>query len=226
MPKKTTKKEYEDIIRFRPKPIHVIKDERQNQYLWEWHYNALVRCMKDGPMTVQEITEAFNIQARFDKFYDEKSSTSIYRYLKTLEKEGLVAQAGKRVFFEKHKTEILYSRTAIVFYYINLPKSFWESDAGRVMYERIYLMVSKIYPGYELDKEKFNKYIIEFERAKEKQLEEIVGRMNDDELYDIMDTIWWQVIQVLRYSDQFAVSLNQPEMLEKLKKCFKKEKKT
>ncbi|MHA1978496.1 MAG: hypothetical protein ACW98F_08870 [Candidatus Hodarchaeales archaeon] len=64
-------------------------------------------------MTVKDLEQAFIYGG------NEKSTKSIYRYLKKLEDGNLVVPAGKRVTAspnEKLKTETLYMRTAKIFF--------------------------------------------------------------------------------------------------------------
>jgi len=222
--KKVEKKEYEDIIRYQPIPIMIIKDEEMNQYLWVWYYSLVVRVMRKRPMTVREIEAAFNKQAEKEKYNEPKSDTTIYRYVKTLESVGLIKQAGRRVYFEGTKTEILYSRTARVFYYINLPDSYWKADAGKIFYERLFLAIRKIYDNHELDKIRFKEFVIKYERAKAKEISTLVSKLDDEALEDITEIEWWEILQVLRYAEFLGVMLNQPDQLDELKKCFKKNK--
>jgi len=64
------------------------------------------------PMTVEDL------ESSFKQLGEEKSKKSIYRYLKRLEDEDLVVQAGKRVYPHKNKlkTQTLYMRTARIFF--------------------------------------------------------------------------------------------------------------
>jgi hypothetical protein len=214
--------EYEDIIRFEPQPILLITKDEANQLLWDFSHSSLVRILRQGPMTLREIDKEYNEIAKKDDLIDSKSDTTLYRYIKALEAAGLVAQAGKRVYLEKNATEILYTRTAKVFQNQALHVSYWESERGRKFYDRLYNAIKNIYEGHEADKECLRKFILKYERAKEKEFEELYPKLDEASLQSITDGDWWEIEQTLMYSSTFGLLLNQPEFVKELGKCFKK----
>ncbi|MDF1540532.1 MAG: hypothetical protein P1Q69_16670 [Candidatus Thorarchaeota archaeon] len=225
MSKKKEETEYEDMIRFEPKPILLVYNEEANQLLWDFSHSRLVAILRQGPKTLREIDKEYNEIAKKDDLIDEKSDTTLYRYIKALETAGLVTQAGRRVYFSKNATEILYARTARVFQNQALHVSYWDSERGRKFYDRMYAAISNIYDGYQADKECLRNYILKFERAKEKEFEEILPKLDEDELNAITDGDWWEIEQTLRYSSLFALLLNKPGFIDGLRKCFKKKSK-
>lgn len=222
MSDKKVKSEYEDIVRFEPKPLLLITNDEANQLLWDFSHSALVRILRQGPMTLKEIEKEYSEIAKKEELIDQKSDTTLYRYVKALESAGLITQAGKRVYFGKNATEILYARTARVFQNQALHTSYWESERGRTFYDRMYAAISNIYDGYEADKECLRNYILKFERAKETEFEKLLPKLDEDELDAITGGDWWEIEQTLRYSSLFALLLNRPEFLDGLRKCFRK----
>ncbi|MHA2424702.1 MAG: hypothetical protein ACXAEF_07930 [Candidatus Thorarchaeota archaeon] len=222
MSTKEKEPEYEDIIRFEPQPILLITKDEANQLLWDFSHSSLVRILRQGPMTLREIDKEYNEIAKKDDLIDSKSDTTLYRYIKALEAAGLVAQAGKRVYLEKNATEILYTRTAKVFQNQALHVSYWESERGRKFYDRLYNAIKNIYEGHEADKECLRKFILKYERAKEKEFEELYPKLDEASLQSITDGDWWEIEQTLMYSSTFGLLLNQPEFVKELGKCFKK----
>jgi len=222
---KKEKSEYEDMIRFEPKPLLLVTNDEANKLLWDFSNNAIVSILRQGPMTLREIDKEYNEMASKNELIDPKSDTTLYRYIKTLEGAGLVTQAGRRVHYEKNATEILYSRTARVFQNQALHTSYWESERGRRFYDRLYAAISNIYEGHQADKECLRNYILKFERAKEREFEEILPKLDEDALDSITSGDWWEIEQTLRYSSLFGLLLNKPEFIDGLRKCFKKKRK-
>ncbi|MFW9920082.1 MAG: winged helix-turn-helix domain-containing protein [Candidatus Thorarchaeota archaeon] len=224
MSKKKDKKDYEDMIRYEPVPILVLTKEDANQVLWDLNYNAIVRILRQGPMTLNEIVEEFNETAKKDNLIKDKASTTIYRYVKTLEDVGLVTQAGRRVHYDKNATEILYCRTAKVFQNMALPTSYWTSERGRTFYGRLYTAIKGVFEGYEADEEMLSDFIVRFERGKEKHFERVLPRLDEKELTLITGGDWWEIEQTIQYSGLFGLLLNEPDIIDELRKCFKKAK--
>ncbi|MHA1907231.1 MAG: hypothetical protein ACW98Y_08045 [Candidatus Thorarchaeota archaeon] len=222
MSDKKKEQEYEDIIRFEPKPILLLTNDEANKILWEFSHSTLVRILRQGPMTLRELDKEYNEIAIKDELIDPKSDTTLYRYIKALEAAGLVTQAGKRVYLEKNATEILYSRTAKVFQNQALHVSYWESERGRKFYDRLYAAIKNIYEGHEADKECLRKFILQYERAKESEFEQLFPNLDEETLELITDGDWWEIEQTLRYSSTFGLLLNRPEFIKQLAKCFKK----
>ncbi|MBN2230190.1 MAG: helix-turn-helix transcriptional regulator [Candidatus Thorarchaeota archaeon] len=222
MSKKKDRKEYEDMIRYEPVPILVLKKEEANQVIWDLNHSAILRILRGGPMTIVEIAEEFNKSAKKDDAIKEKAATTIYRYVKTLEDVGLITQAGRRVHYDKNATEILYCRTAKVFQNMALPTSYWTSERGRVFYSRLYTAIKGVFEGYEADEEMLSDFIVRFERGKEKHFERVLPRLDENELAHITGGDWWEIEQTIQYSGLFGLLLNEPEIVEDLRKCFKK----
>lgn len=210
------------MIRYKPVPILVLTDEDTNQLLWDFNYNAVIRILRQGPMTLNEIAEEFNRIAEKDKFIKSKAATTVYRYVKVLEEGGLVTQAGRRVHYDKNATEILYSRTATVFQNMALPTSYWTSERGRAFYSRLYTAIKGVFEGYEADEEMLSNFIVRFERGKEKHFEKVLPRLDEKELHLLTGGDWWEIEQTIQYSGLFGLLINEPEIIDELRKCFKK----
>ena len=225
MSEKKKESEYEDMIRFEPKPLLLVSNDDANQLLWDFSHSLLVRILRQGPMTLREIDKEYNEVASKDDLIDPKSDTTLYRYIKALEAAGLVAQAGRRVHYGKNATEILYSRTARVFQNQALHVSYWESERGRKFYDRLFAAISNIYDDHEADKECLRNFILKFERAKEKEFETLLPKLDEKALFSITGGDWWEIEQTLRYSSLFGLLLNKPAFLDGLRKCFKKKRK-
>jgi DNA-binding transcriptional ArsR family regulator len=103
-------KEYHDILIFHPKLLQ-ITDEKTMRVLYHHNYYPITMALRAGPMTFKELVKAYNETAE-----KPKSENTIYRYLKALKEEGIITNAGQRVVVGKRTNEILYSRTARIFF--------------------------------------------------------------------------------------------------------------
>ena len=107
----------------------------------------IINILRSGPLTIKEIRAGYNLLVE-----KPKNEMTIYRYVKLLEKGGLVSQAGRRVDMAKNATEILYCRTGTVFYTIDLSRKYWDTDAGNEVIEMV-SSILKIYPKFKLSSE-------------------------------------------------------------------------
>jgi DNA-binding transcriptional ArsR family regulator len=92
-----------------------ISDDNAKKAFLDPNLSQILLILRDSnkPMTVDELEESFKA------IDQEKSSKTIYRYLKKLEDAELVVQAGKRVFsrdMKKIRTKTLYMRAAKLFF--------------------------------------------------------------------------------------------------------------
>jgi predicted DNA-binding transcriptional regulator YafY len=97
-----------------------ISDDNAKKAFLDPNLSQILLILRDSnkPMTVDELEESFKA------IDQEKSSKTIYRYLKKLEDAELVVQAGKRVFsrdMKKIRTKTLYMRAAKLFFPIKTP---------------------------------------------------------------------------------------------------------
>ncbi len=128
---------HKDILddSFKQEEVRVIRDPKLVKIFYDESYGPIFWVLRAGPMTVKDIERKYNkvvkskgLERGVDKKDLEKlerSDKSIYRYIKELTKAGLVAPVGQRVVVGKTATEILYSRTARIFYLKNLEDDNW-----------------------------------------------------------------------------------------------------
>ena len=117
---KVAKKSFTDAITYSQPLMKEISEGESKDALQDPNLSQILTILKERnhPMTVTELEEAFKAIKK------ERSSKTIYRYLKKLENSGLVVQAGKRVFSDpnaKLRTQTLYQRSAKFHFPINTP---------------------------------------------------------------------------------------------------------
>ncbi len=214
-------KKYQDIIDYKSTVLKVISDEETLKILSDNNYEKVMRILRKKPMTVQEITEAFNELAKTCSFTDQKSDKSIYRYLKVLEERGMVATAGQRVVMGKTATEKLYTRTARIFQRKDID---WMSEGGEQWVKRFILLM-----GYMIDtdgQESSIRCIQEFfkkqSEAKMVALENLAQSASDDIVKQIVEGEWEELLAFIDWVYIFGTLMNQPDLLEQLGDCLKK----
>jgi hypothetical protein len=211
----TEEDEFEEIVKddktgkekkVKRKVVELINDKR---------LSPIINVLRSGPMTIKEIKMGYD-----DLAGKPKKEMTIYRYVKQLEKGGLVVQAGRRVEMNKTATEILYSRTGKIFYNIDLSKDYWGTVKSKKVLEILKGMLT-IYPKFKISSDAnlmdlVTKLYALINTEVAKLLEESsekIPELFDDKTYDEVS----KTINIL----QLFVLLSNPEIYEdEWKKIF------
>jgi len=212
---------HQDVITFKPERIKIIYDRKINEVLLDPNHGPIIRGLRKGPMTVREIEETYANEAANIPDLEAKSDKTIYRYLKVLEKADLVVPAGQRVVIGKTATETLFSRTADVFITGQSEHEYWSCETGKDLCDKMALMLTKIFGDKKADKDCIMKFMNEFDAIGNKYIINLIEEA-DDEMIDLITGIDWAYKdKILNYVTIFAIALNNPELFEKLRACFK-----
>lgn len=215
------KPEHRDVLTYKPVLIKIIRDEETVKILKDANYYLLIKILRKGPMTVRELTEAYGKEAIKSESYEPKSDKTIYRYLKTLEKADLVVPAGQRVVIGKTATETLFSRTARVFDVHGKKPAWWKSEKGEQSARLIGILLGRLYNNRKPSIKCIHELIIQFETAKEAEIKKILATADEEILESITAGEWDEITATLYYLEHFNLFLNQPDLLERLRSCFK-----
>jgi hypothetical protein len=212
---------HQDVITFNPERIKIIYDKKMNEVLRDPNHIPIIRVLRKGPMTVQELKKAYAIEAEADPDLEAKSDKTIYRYLKVLEDANVVVPAGQRVVIGKTATETLFSRTAEVFIGGQSEEDYWSCEAGKKLCDDIAQLLSGLLGAKKADKACIVKFMNEFDKIGTQYIVKLVEEA-DDELVDTITGIDWAYKdKILSSVSFFAMALKNPELFEKLKTCFK-----
>ncbi|MHA2175520.1 MAG: hypothetical protein ACXABI_11880 [Candidatus Hodarchaeales archaeon] len=216
---KSSQNKHRDIVDFEPVILKVLDDKKTLDLLSDLNYHGVISVLRNGAMTVQEITKAYNNYAV--KTYDikEKSDKTIYRYLKTLSDSNIVVHAGQRINEEKGTSERLYMRSARVFERKDIE---WMSEKGDIWADQFGLFISSMLeedsePNKKCIQAFFNQWAI----AKTNTLEKLATSA-PKEIMNIIDSKNWK--DFAEFIDRvylFGTLMNHPELLDDLRKCFK-----
>jgi len=213
--------EYRDFLTYRPVLIKFLRDEEAVKMLKDVNYYPIIKILRKGPMTVRELEKAYRKEAANSESCEPKSEKTIYRYLKTLEKADLVVAAGQRVVMGKTATETLFSRTAHVFNFHGKEPAWWKSEKGEQSARWISILLRRFYNNREPSIKCIQNFIIQFETTKEAELKKLLVTADEEILEHIAAAEWDEIKETLYYIEHLSLFLSQPDLLERLRSCFK-----
>ena len=130
-------------------------------------------------------------------------------------------KAGRRVVFGKTASEILFSRTADIFMHRVFTDTYWNSKVGKVFINRVVKSFQKIYGNRELKEDCFKQFLMEYEKAKDRETEKLIREADEETIQTIVEGDWWEIDQIFGYLGIFGIFLKQPKLFDNLKYCFK-----
>lgn len=220
-PKATTQTDVQDVVTYTPDRIKIISDRKIIDIMRDPNHMPIIKALRKGPMTVRELEKSYAKEAKDSEEVEAKSDKTIYRYLKVLEKAGVVVPAGQRVVIGKTATETLFSRSAEIFMTLATETDYWDCDEGKDLVKKIAPMLSKVYGDRKIDVTCLTKFMNQLEKESSKQLLTLFEGA-DEEMVDLITSIDWHYKdKVLGYVSSFSIILNNPEFYEKLRSCFK-----
>ncbi len=220
-PKATTQTDVQDVVTYTPDRIKIISDRKIIDIMRDPNHMPIIKALRKGPMTVRELEKAYAKEAKDSEEVEAKSDKTIYRYLKVLEKAGVVVPAGQRVVIGKTATETLFSRSAEIFMTLATETDYWDCDEGKDLAKKIAPMLSKVYGDRKIGVTCLTKFMNQLEKEESKQLLTLFEGA-DEEMVDLITSIDWRYKdKVLGYVSSFSIILNNPELYEKLRSCFK-----
>ncbi len=213
--------EYEDVIHFVPAPMMNIQDWETYEIHRHRDYFPILNILLQGPMTVRDLTAAYNRWCEEHGSPKPKSDKTIYRYLKTLGEYGLVVPAGRRVVFGKTATETLYARAAAFIRYYDFAPEFWEHEASRLFSRGVTIGTERVIGGVKPNYKCLKAFLIEFLDSVESNIHKFVTSASKDEL-EVVRAIGENhfIEEALRYAGILGTIINHPELVKKLNDCF------
>lgn len=216
----STQNKHRDIVDIEPVILKVIEDKKTLELLSDLNYYGVIAVLRNGAMTVQEITQAYNDTAV--KMYNikEKSDKTIYRYLKTLSEIDVVVHAGQRINEAKGTSERLYMRSARVFERKDIE---WMSKKGELWAKQFGLFISDMIEGELTPNSKcIQAFFDQWAIAKTNTLEKLATTASKEIMNIINSKNWKDFAEFIDRVYLFGTLMNHPELLENLRKCFSK----
>ncbi len=134
--------EFRDFLdaNFKKEVIRIIRDPKLIEYFEDENFSIILNLLRQKPMTVKELTKKYNeyvtekgTKERLPQqriIENLRTDKTMYRYIKSLTKSKLIAPAGQRMVIGKTQTEVLYDRTAKIFYVSQESLDWWLGEEG------------------------------------------------------------------------------------------------
>ena len=122
-------KSFKDFITYE---MAVTKSVDKNQWSLLVEHEKIFNLLRDNPLTVKEIHNAFYIK---EKSTHEFSINTLYRYLKKLQDFDLIVVAGHRTIEGERSPERLYSRSSSIYFpkdYENAYGDWVDKEKGKI----------------------------------------------------------------------------------------------
>lgn len=214
---------HQDIISHKPEGFRQIREPELVCLFKDKNLMPIISALRHGPMTVKNLERAY---IKYSETSEMKSDKTIYRYLKTLIKAGVVATAGQRVTLGKTATETLFARTALVFYV-----HFAEDDkpdkgadkCGVIMADIAGEILSPLFDDKSVDSAKLGDLFSKFHKAQKRVISEFLPQSADriSEAVGEQEMTWKQLNYTLDIASYFGAFLLEPTLLDDVRACFK-----
>ncbi|MFX1482741.1 MAG: winged helix-turn-helix domain-containing protein [Promethearchaeota archaeon] len=206
-----------DVLHFTPTLVKIVESPQAIRLLEDPDYYIIIEILRKRPMTIREIEDAYKLRAADHETVEPKSYNTIYRYIKALEKEGLVISGGKRVEFGKTAAETLFSRTAKLFHFGCPPDM---SKEGREFVSRVIEGLMLVHGESKETETCLHESVTEISIAMKDEITKLASVDDKGKLGEILSGEWEYMIKILDFIAFFEVLLNHPELVKKLKDCF------
>lgn len=207
----------QDVLHFTPELVKIVDSPQAIRLLEDPDYYIIIEILRKRPMTIREIEDAYKLRAADHETVESKSYNTIYRYIKALEKEGLVISSGKRVEFGKTAAETLFSRTAKLFHY---GCHFDISKESREFVNRILGGLMLVHGGSKETEKCLRDVVNEFSIALKSEITRLALADDKEKLSELLSGDWEYMIKILDFIAFLGIILNHPELVKKLKDCF------
>ena len=231
----------EDIITFKEEAVIVLDDSSLWEVIEDPRYEPIFQALREGPMTVRDLTEKYN-QLIYDfieglelspkekkqrKEELKRVEKTIYKYLNFLQKKKLIVKAGKRIQVDETgritqaASENLFGRTAKLFFFSDKEMD-WEDMPGfKVSVPIIGKVLSLTNDLPEPSEKCLSKVLIKIFTKLSEERKEIFEKYSE-ELAEVSKDASYDVLKnVILSLDILHSILNASEFKDELKSCFK-----
>lgn len=196
-----------DLTNYQILPVLSTSDKVHRKYFTNRNYKAILQLLyRKTPKTLKEIAEKhqetvlYLIKKEKDwysskkldfeiKIPKAKKLDTIYRYLTDLQEGGLVIEAGRRVTPGKSYTEILYSRTAVLYYYWGNELDFYNTESWKIIGNNLINSLEQLLKCQVIKKTSLLSIISEIERERTKTLHDCLeSNIDNNILLESMDS--------------------------------------
>ncbi len=232
----------EDIITFKEDAISVLTDQRLWKVIEDPRYEPIFHALRDGPMTVRDLTKKYNQiiydfietlelsskQKKERKEELERVEKTIYKYLNYLQKEKLIVIAGKRIQVDETgritqaASENLYGRTAKLYLFTGE-----DADLKKILELKVSLpiigkMLSLMHDLPEPSEKCLSEVLLKIFTNITNERKEIFQKYSD-EIAEVSQNASYEIMKnVIQSLDVLNAILEPHDFKKELEKCFKK----
>ncbi|MCG3215674.1 MAG: hypothetical protein KAS63_03090 [Candidatus Heimdallarchaeota archaeon] len=209
-----------DYLNFKPKALEVIRDKRIFNMVHNPKYSPILKCLHEGPLTLKEIG------IKYITYLEKTSGTKkqpniIYGYAKDLEKEGILVPCGKRITNGDPSAEILYSRSANLYYPVIASDDYWESEDNAIIIQKLCEIYNVYSKGSNLSPEEINKLMKSIYNEPLSHIGDFIEK-NNDELASILDDLPFSLLDRIFNFLDILVIIQNPDFYKKQLKKYKR----
>ncbi|MHA2364822.1 MAG: hypothetical protein ACXAC7_12780 [Candidatus Hodarchaeales archaeon] len=136
------------------------------------HYKKILKILETKPQTVEEITKKY-------QEIEIKASNTIYQYIRDLQRNDMVIEAGRQFSSDYHSTRVLYSLSAKLFLIDRLGTEIWLNDAGFNVATGLGLMLQHHFKKYP-DLEKLREFMHNFDNDIKNSIKNIIQSLQQN----------------------------------------------
>jgi len=209
------------MVTYHPPPVKVIRDTEVINLFYIPNYYVIIIALRQGPMTVRDLEQAFKEEARKHEGLEPRSDKSIYRYLKDLEKAALVVPAGQRVVSGKMVTETLFARTGQIFLLFRTKPDWWLTKQGAAVAKRIGRLLTFLLGGKMPPIPALQRLLKQFEENRQTLLERLASQGDKQVLETLASSTLTEHFRIEDAVGYFSTFILQPELLDQLRDIMK-----
>ncbi len=167
--------ENEPLIDQIPVPVKMIKLNAWNEVCSEKELTNLMTILTDSNKTLDEITR------EYAEHYEDKSKTSIHRYLKLYIEKGYIIESGRIIKGKRHTAEKMYTNSAKIFFIDNQYLDAWEQEErSKTLALKIGAVAQRKFNYKGFDFEELKILLKEFENFIEKSAVHTLEKVHKD----------------------------------------------
>ncbi len=212
--------------------VEIIKDVERYEILGEPNLEPIIIALREGPKTVNELEKDYNeivedkikkmnLSSKETAFLKDKmkrQAKTLYKYLKKLKENGFVVEAGKRYTDNQKAAEILYGRTAKIFFNIDGKEHWIETEIGKASLKMLSKLIGIINKGPKPSIRGLKESFMSIENKVRQDMEDIFTTYST-EIEELSDDITYEDLKFLIGGlNIFLLMKNYPNFEEDLKR--------
>jgi hypothetical protein len=211
--------------------VEIIKDVDRYEILGEPNLEPIIIALREGPKTVNDLEKDYNKiveekikkmnlpsnESTYLKKKMKRQAKTLYKYLKKLKDNGFIVEAGKRYTDNQKAAEILYGRTAKLFFNIGGKEHWAESELGKSSLKMLSKLIGIINKGPKPSVRNLKESFLSIENKIRQDMEDIFTTYTT-EIEELSDEITYEDLKFLIGGlNVYLLMKNYPEFEDVLK---------